>query len=344
MVEKEKLVGIIHNFKGKKIAVIGDLALDAYIYGVIERVNPEKPSAPLLKATKVNEYRLGCAGNVAANLAALGAEVCLYGLLGEDGYTDIAMNLCERKGITLKPIIEGESIVKLRVIEVAHNGYLSRVDLGESNLKPISEEASKKILEEIGKEKFDAILVSDYNKRMFKGNLGPKIINIGREKGIPVFADPKPSNVKSFFGAKVIKPNEKEAREIVGGEHSKKPVEEVIQILKSMTACDYAIMTLGAEGTIGYGDKIHRAPTKARDVIDVTGAGDTVIASLTLAMISGADLTEALHISNYCAGIVVEKTGTATASPEELINRIESDGNELGAGESISKNSNLKKE
>lgn len=321
--DKQRLIQAIEQFKNKKIAVVGDVALDKYIFGKIERVNPENPAAPLIKIER-KEFRLGCAGNVALNIGSLGSDVSLGCVIGHDHNGSLFENLCMNKKINLLHIKDGETIVKERTIESEFNKYLLRVDDGESILEGINDESSNKLFDLLLKAEVDALILSDYNKFIFKNGLGKKLIEWAREKNLLVVVDPKPINAISFSGASVLCPNIKEAREIT--EMNNENEMEVAKRLREIVKSKYVIVTCGKKGMVCYdGKEFTEIPTKVREVVDVTGAGDTVSAVLTLALTSGLSLIEAAHLANYAAGIVVEKLGTSTLTKEELIARIESD-------------------
>ncbi|MEK6888584.1 MAG: PfkB family carbohydrate kinase [Nanoarchaeota archaeon] len=323
--DKEKMIKIASHFAGKRIAVVGDIVLDLYTEGFVERTNPEMPGAPILRV--VNEkYVLGCAGNVAANLASLGAEVYLYGILHEDSIKQKILQICQENKIKLRYIsCEGKNIVKQRLLEKSHNHYIVRADHGEDNLKPLDEITQKALIDLLDSNGgYDCVVFSDYNKRIFRGSdFGKKLVAFSNEKGIPSVVDAKPANVMHFKGVTLIRPNEKEARKMYNLENA--PIEEVIVKLREMTGSKYAVITRGSAGVSSLDEIYHEIPTKVREVVDVSGAGDTFLATLTLSMLSGASLTEACEIANYASGVVVEKAGTATLSIGELNERIKSD-------------------
>lgn len=320
--EKEKIIKAIKKYKDKKVGVVGDVVLDRYIYGIVERVNPESPAVPLLKVER-KESRLGCAANVALNLVSLGASVSLFCILGDDSYGILFEKLCAEKNINLFDVKEGQTIIKERSIESEFNKYLMRADSGESTLKQISNNAVEKLYNNITNSNLDAIILSDYNKSVFKGGLAKKIIKWANSKGIPVIVDPKPKNIMSFNFATLLCPNIKEAMEIVGGDGDEI---EVAKKLKEKINSDYIVVTCGKNGmVVSDGNKFIHIPTKARELIDVTGAGDTVTSLLALNLISGLNLEESAYVANHAAGIVIGKRGTSTLSTEELINAINHD-------------------
>jgi D-glycero-beta-D-manno-heptose-7-phosphate kinase len=318
---EERFAEILKKFPSKKIAVIGDLGLDVFTSCAISRINPERPAVPLMK--KVSErYHLGCAANVAANLAALSAGTSLYGLLGDDFAGRTILDLCHGEKIKAVTYAEGETLVKRRFIEMDHGDTVCRVDEGESDLRPASAAAIDYLLERIQASNADAIIMSDYGKRVFESGISRRIISWANSCQIPTIVDPKPENYENFRDATVINPNISEARRITGmKEESPK---EVVKKLKQITQSKYLVVTLGRDGMMSYDGSFHEMPTQAQEVVDVVGAGDTVTATLALSLVSGASIVEAAQLANIAAGIVVEKRGTATTTIEEILERINS--------------------
>lgn len=316
---EEALVEAVKKFNGKKIAVVGDIALDYYVFGKVSRINPERPGYPLLTVER-EEHRLGCAANVAMNLASLGAEVSLYGWIGKDDNGKRIWEECQKNNIRLFCVKRDKTITKQRWIEANHNDYLGRADFGEDKIEVIDEKQGDELFNNLILEGFEAVILSDYNKGMFKGNLSRRIIDWANAHNVLTVVDPKPVNAMRFSGASLIRPNLSEAREIIG--EKEENMELLAKKLKDKVQSKEVVVTCGSQGIIVENGGFHNIKTKARQVIDVTGAGDTVAAVLTLALLSGADLVQAAKIANYAAGIVVEKQGTATVNSIELIKRI----------------------
>lgn len=330
---KSRLIESIKEFKDKKITVLGDVVLDRYVYGRVERVNPENPAAPLLKIER-KELRLGCAANVALNIISLGARASLGCVIGKDHNGRLFERLCRKRKMKLFSVKNGVTIVKERAIESEFNQYLLRADDGESNLKSINDFSADKLHNFFNNSEVDALILSDYNKSIFRNGLAKRLISLARNKKIPVIVDPKPINAESFQFCNLICPNLKEAREIVRSDSN--DAKFLAKQLKYIIKSDYVIVTCGKKGMICYdGREFSEIPTKAREVVDVTGAGDTACAVMTLGLASGLSLVETAHLANYAAGIVVEKQGTSTIKPEELIQRIEEDGIEKDIREKI---------
>lgn len=326
----EKIEAALKEFKKRKVLVIGDIILDKFTYGEIKRVNPEQPAAPLAKVLS-HEYALGGAANVANNIVALEASCCLYGIVGKDDFGKKIKRLCEKKGIILRSFSNNQqTIVKQRIM--AHGQQIARLDHGEKNLEKIKKREKEELIASLEKEikQYDFVILSDYDKQVFDKELSQKIIDLSNSLNIPVLVDPKPSNIECFKNCTIIRPNKYEAEKITGikyqneEDHLKKMSEALSNIVNSK----YVIITCGKDGIFCY-DKEKKESlfvgTKAREVANVTGAGDTFAATLALGLGSGLNLSEAAKLANYSAGVVVEKIGTALPSIEEIKNKIKQD-------------------
>lgn len=307
---------LIENFKNIKIAVIGDLMLDEYIMGKVDRISPEAP-VPVVKVTE-EKFVLGGAANVINNLAALGANVYCGGLVGKDKNAEKLINSFP-KNVDCNLILKVENrptIVKKRVI--AGHQQLLRLDWEEEFY--INEDEENIIIENLKKhiKELNAVILSDYNKGLLTKSLSQKIIKLCRENNVIVTVDPKPKNISNFVGASSITPNKKEAYAAVEANLSEN-IDIVGEKLKEKYNLDTVLVTRSEEGMTLYDKKIHNIPTYAKEVYDVTGAGDTVISVFTLAKAAGATWEEAAKIANAAGGIVVGKIGTSTVSEKELI-------------------------
>ena len=307
---------LIENFKNIKIAVIGDLMLDEYIMGKVDRISPEAP-VPVVKVTE-EKFVLGGAANVINNLAALGANVYCGGLVGKDKNAEKLINSFP-KNVDCNLILKVENrptIVKKRVI--AGHQQLLRLDWEEEFY--INEDEENIIIENLKKhiKELNAVILSDYNKGLLTKSLSQKIIKLCRENNVIVTVDPKPKNISNFVGASSITPNKKEAYAAVEANLSEN-IDIVGEKLKEKYNLDTVLVTRSEEGMTLYDKKIHNIPTYAKEVYDVTGAGDTVISVFTLAKAAGATWEEAAKIANTAGGIVVGKIGTSTVSEKELI-------------------------
>jgi rfaE bifunctional protein kinase chain/domain len=315
-----KLKAIVATLAGKKVLVVGDLMIDHYIWGKVSRISPEAP----IPVVHVNEetWRLGGAANVAANLAALGANVALVGVVGKDATGRHLRSLLEEKGIDASSIIEDESrptIQKTRVI--AQHQQVVRVDREKSAWldAKVREALIEKAL--AAAKGADAILFSDYAKGVLTQPVVAKLLELGRAQGSVLSVDPKPANIGLFKGASIITPNQGEAQAASGiSMDSEAHVEEAGRKLLKDLECKAVLITRGEHGMSLFenGAPTTHIATRAQEVFDVTGAGDTVISTLTLALAAGAGYADAAYLANAAAGIVVGEVGVAAVSPAEL--------------------------
>lgn len=319
-IDLKRIQKIISNFRKKRVLVLGDLMMDKYIWGDVSRISPEAP-VPVVEVKKDTRC-LGGAGNVSHNLETLGAFPLLVSVIGDDEPGEwIRKNIPENKGIFIDK--KRPTIVKTRII--AHQQQVVRVDWEKKS--PISALIEKQIFHFIQEEKGDGILISDYNKGTLTPSLMDKVIPYAQEKKIPIFVDPKINHFFLFSPVTLITPNHHEAEKIVGHEcRSDSQVEKAGEDIFSQISAQYLILKRGEQGMTVFekGKKAYHIPTTAREVYDVTGAGDTVIAVAALALLSGASIREAATLANTAAGIVIGKLGTATLTSEELINGVTS--------------------
>ena len=315
---KQRFNTIISKFSKVNVAVVGDIMLDAYWYGKVERVNQEHPGCSLLRVTHAN-YRLGGAGNVATNVASLGGITKLYGRTGLDLYNDCIYKICCDNNIATWFVADGKTIVKQRAIEITHNDYLWRADLNENELICISTAMEESILNSLQNQNPQVIILSDYNKGMFWGGLAPKIIKWANRNKIIAVIDPKPSNIGNFNNATVIKINYSEMKNILG--ITVLPFcDAMLNQFHTLVKCKHVVVTRSQDGMSLTNDKkeVINLSAHAQSVIDVTGAGDTVAAVLALGFVTGATITESAELANMAAGIVVGKIGTASVTLQEL--------------------------
>lgn len=312
---------ILTAIRGLDILVIGDLMLDHYIWGDVHRISPEAP-VPVVHAAR-ESHTAGGAANVALNLASLGIPVKLAGALGKDSAGDKLLALLGGAGIDTslchsQP--QRPTIVKTRVI--ARTQQLCRID-HEAASSAYSLECSAKLLETI--EQTDAVIISDYAKGVISQPLLDALLAHAKQHGKIIALDPKPSRKLAFHGASLITPNRHEALELAGlpepGPGEPYPLEAVCRGIQERHSPELLIITLGADGmAICRDGKVEQTlPTRAREVFDVSGAGDTVIATLTAALAAGAAAPDAAKLANLAAGVVVSRIGTATVTPEDLL-------------------------
>ncbi len=320
---KSKAELFFKKFKDKKILVIGDIILDRYIFGKVSRISPEAP-VPVVEVTE-ESYRLGGAANVANNITALGGKAYISGIIGKGPAGKIVRDLLEEKGISIDYIFEDsrKTTVKTRII--AGNQQIVRFDVEDR--KRLEGKAKENFLSMIKNalKDFDAVIVSDYKKGVVSEELFRLLVNHKKKNGNFVAVDPKVGHFRLYKQVSLITPNIAEASH--GAEIEIKDEKTLIKagynLLKKLL-CDSVLITRGEEGMSLFEKKdsdviVTHLPTVARKVFDVTGAGDTVIATVTLGYIAGADMVSAAKIANVAAGIVVGKIGTATATPEEIL-------------------------
>ncbi len=301
------------DFTKTKVLVVGDVMLDQYWSGVAERISPEAP-VPVVKVIK-DEVRAGGAANVALNIAALGANVSLVGAVGEDEFADkLTKVLDDAKVKTNWVLSTSGTICKLRVL--SHHQQLIRMDFE----KPINKQVATKIaiVSSSLLQNFDAVVISDYAK----GTLGQvaKIINSAKQYNIPVFIDPKGKDFTRYAGAFLIKPNQSEFEQIVGVCVDENDIIIKAKNLIAKLDIQSILITRSEHGMvlIEQNKEPFFLSSKTQEVFDVTGAGDTVIATLATMFASGNNLKNAVHCANESASIVVKKVGTSTVSKAEL--------------------------
>ena len=310
----EKAARLINRFKTKRVLVLGDLMLDRYIWGAVTRISPEAP-VPVVEVKK-DSLNLGGAGNVLQNLTSLGAQALLTGVVGDDQEGRwVRDNAGSGRGIFLDP--SRSTTVKTRII--AHHQQVVRVDL--EHKASLSKGLETRILDFIRGEKYDGLLISDYNKGIVTPALMTSVLSLAKKSRTPVFVDPKVPHFRLYSPVTLITPNHLEAEKIVGHAcQTDSEIEKAGAEILSLISCRYLIIKRGEQGMTVFerGKRPLHIPTVAREVFDVTGAGDTVVAAAALALLAGATIGEAARIANAAAGVVVGKIGTAAVTPEEL--------------------------
>ncbi len=297
------------------IAVIGDFMIDHYLWGKSERISPEAP-VPVVEIQK-EEDRLGGAGNVVNNLLAFNEEVLPIGVLGKDA--NRLLNILKEKNVVTDGLFidkNRQSIIKSRII--ATHQQVLRYD--KETKEPIKKEFEEKILEFINKslDKIDLFLLSDYEKGTLTPTLTQEIIKLANKTNKKLIIDPK-KNFSKYKNAYMIKPNKKELSIATNMQINSK--EDLIKAgwkLKKELNLKYLLVTLSEEGMALFGDEFVQIPTIAKEVYDVTGAGDTVLAALGYALKNNEDMIEAMHFANAAAAVVVGKVGSATATLSEI--------------------------
>ncbi len=309
---------LIRKFRGKRVVVLGDIMLDHYIWGDVSRISPEAP-VPVVEV-RHSTSNLGGAGNVAQNLESLGLVPLLVGVVGDDPEGAwIKGHLREARGVVVES--DRPTTVKTRII--AHQQQIVRVD--QEKKMPVAAASMAKLARFLDKEKPAGIIVSDYNKGIVTPALMERVLRLAASRRIPVYVDPKVENFGLYSPVIFISPNHHEAARIVGHPcHTNAEVERAGREILDRIDSRYLIIKRGEQGMsiFAKGAPPVHIPTTAREVFDVTGAGDTVIAAAAAALLAGATIVEAALLANAAAGVVVGKIGTAVCSPEELLESI----------------------
>ncbi|HMK52183.1 MAG TPA: D-glycero-beta-D-manno-heptose-7-phosphate kinase [Thermodesulfobacteriota bacterium] len=326
MKERKKLEFILKGFSRVKLLVVGDIMMDRFVSGKVSRISPEAP-VPVVIVEK-EEFNLGGAANVAHNIRSLGGVVSLCGILGKDEngrklYKKIAEKEIQTHGIFFEP--GRQTTVKTRIIaHHPHHQQLVRVDRETTDHPKVS--TSKVLLGFLteGINDFDGIVISDYGKGLLTRNLIQTIIKRAKKSKKFVMVDPKVKNFFFYKGATVITPNTQEASEASRTSYTdQSSVEEMGKKLLKRLSCKALVITQGEKGMTIFErhQKPYRVPTVAKEVYDVTGAGDTVIGTMALALGTGprVNVKDAASLANYAAGVVVGKVGTAIVNREELL-------------------------
>jgi rfaE bifunctional protein kinase chain/domain len=319
-----RLKKAVSGFKDKKILVLGDLILDEFVWGRVSRISPEAP-VPVVWV-KNESFMPGGASNVANNINSLGGKSYMVGVVGADERAGILRGELEHRGVNINGVFSDPhrpTVLKTRVI--AHQQQVVRID--KEKVEPIRDSIMKKVagfVEDVIDE-MDGIIVEDYGKGLITPKLLNKIVPLARRKKKIIAVDPKEDHFSYYKGVTAVTPNEKEASRAVGFDIKdkaslKKAGTELLKKLKSRIA----LITMGEEGMMVFeqGKLPRKIETIAQEVYDVSGAGDTVAASFTLALLAGANTIQAAHIANCAAGIVVGKVGIAVVTREEVIDRI----------------------
>jgi len=315
-----ELLRILSALQGKKVLVVGDIMLDEHIWSKVNRISPEAP-VPVADVVSI-VYTPGGAGNVANNIQALGGEAYLVGVVGKDTAKDKLFEALGERGIgTDKIIVDKHRPTTLKSRIIAHGQHVVRVDREERS--PISNGLSQRVLESAKRiiNEVDALLISDYDKGVVSAKVTRNLIIMAKKQGKIISIDPKGSDYQKYMGATVVTPNQREleiaTKTVIMCESSLvKAGRKLLQELKA----EFVLVTKGEEGMSLFErkGKITHISAVTSEIYDVTGAGDTVVATLTLALAAGVKFREAAELSNWTAGAVVRKVGTATVTRKEL--------------------------
>jgi len=316
----EKFLGLIDEFSRATVLVVGDVMIDEFIWGKVDRISPEAP-VPVVEVNRIT-HRLGGAANVAHNIRALGGRVLVAGMIGADdkgGQLVDMLRMLDVDDDGIQTDDKRPTIIKTRII--AHHQQVVRID--RESKDPIPPRVTDGILEYAESVIGDvhAIVLSDYGKGLISERLVDRLVKLVKGRDIILSVDPKVVNFPLYRNVGVVTPNHHEAGEAVGI----KIVDDETLLavggkLLEMLSCRYVLITHGERGMTLFGDdgSVVQIPTVALEVFDVTGAGDTVISALTLAAAAGASMKDAAIISNYAAGEVVGEVGTAVVTADRL--------------------------
>ncbi len=319
MPEVRGLVSVVRRFPRTRLLVVGDLMLDQFISGRVSRISPEAP-VPVVQVTG-ESFHLGGAANVAANIRALGGQAAIVGVVGTDAPGGRLTRDLQSIGVGVSGVVRGAAYPTIRKIRIlAHQQQVVRLD---REPRALDERLTRKVVARVLRslEGFDGVIVSDYNKGVVSRALLERLGE--RADGKPMlFIDPKKGNFQHYVGATLVKPNLEAASlasgiEIVDESSLAKAGERLLEQWR----CEAVLISRGEEGMTLFrrNRRMEHFPTAAREVYDVTGAGDTVLATVALALAAGATFEDAAVLANRAAGIVIGKLGTATASAEELV-------------------------
>lgn len=320
----------IQSLQGRRIVVVGDVGLDEYVMGDVRRISPEAP-VPVVEV-KTQDERLGLAANVAQNVAGLGGTACLVAVVGQDSAGERFKSLLETAGVSAASLITDPvrpTIRKLRIMAEHH--HVVRVDFElKRYLDPkVEEQLLSKVRELIPQS--DGVIVQDYAKGVLSESTIREIVRVGQNHSKKVMVDPhRTTPVKFYQGADLMTPNRDEAMALSGLDVSdlrmtENFILELGQSLREKVRAKHLVITRGKEGmTLFDRDRVVHLPTYARQVFDVTGAGDTVIAALALAWGSGWSLEEACVLANFAAGVVVGRVGCVPCHVDELLSYMDS--------------------
>lgn len=319
-ISEQRLNELLSKMNGRRIAVIGDLMLDRYFWGSVSRISPEAP-VPVMDL-ETEQARLGGAANVAQNIKSLGGEPLLVGVIGADNSGNQLFGIIKDHGFSPDGIvIDGTRPTTVKTRVIAHNQHVIRIDRESKN--DISHIIQNKIMAVLSRniDSLDGIIIEDYNKGVAVKTLIKQIIDLANENGKTITVDPKFKNFFEYKNVTLFKPNRSEVEQVTGNRlENEEDVNSTGRSLMERLCAKGVLLTLGAQGMSLFesdGSASH-APTVAQNVQDVSGAGDTVISTLTMALAGGAALKEAATLANFAGGIVCGYVGIVPIDKNEL--------------------------
>lgn len=318
------LSSLLDYFLDCRIAVVGDLMLDEYVWGHIERISPEAP-VPILNVVS-RSATLGGAGNVVANLLSLGAQVSVFGVVGPDETGRKILDLLAACGADMRGVLTDSlrrSTRKSRLMSVERSQQVFRLD--EESTEPLSGKIEHQLIDQIAAMASDVrtVVCSDYLKGALSGRVLASTFEVARKRDVRSIVAPKDSDPQKYRGANIVMANLRELMQLSAARGSASTLDDAARTLAATLALEGLVVTRGSEGMSVFqksteGSQRVDISTTARTVFDVTGAGDTAIATLSVALASGADLESAARLANITAGVKVGKRGTSTVSLEEI--------------------------
>ena len=304
--------------KKPNILVIGDLMIDHYLWGSCDRISPEAP-VQVVNVKKESSV-LGGAGNVINNLVTLGSVVDVISVIGNDSVANELKSLLEKIDVpTSNLVVENNRKTSKKSRLIASQQQVLRYDM--ESIDDINENSHKQIIQTLEKniDKYSSIILSDYGKGVLTTNLTKEIIKIANKNSIKVLVDPKGKDYSKYKGSYTLTPNKKEAMEATNIDiKDENSLIEALKSLKTQCELEVSLITLSEQGIAIFDDELTIKPTVAREVYDVTGAGDTVIASIAFALGNNLDIKDAIYFANLAAGVVVGKIGSATTTLDEI--------------------------
>jgi D-glycero-beta-D-manno-heptose-7-phosphate kinase len=317
---------LLRAMRGRRVLVVGDVMLDQFLWGRVARISPEAP-VPVVEISS-ETFHLGGAANVAGNVRALGGRAVVAGVVGgDDAAARVRAALAEHGIEDALSVADGARPTTVKTRIIAHHQQVVRADreVSQEVVGPLERALFEKVRAAL--PSCEAVIVSDYQKGVVTAPLMRSLLAAARRRGVPVLVDPKVRHFALYRGVTLVTPNQLEAEQATGVRiHSDADLLEAGGKILRRLRCGAALVTRGEQGMTLF-EPVRRPlhiPTAAREVFDVTGAGDTVIATLGLALCAGAKLADAARLANVAAGVVVGKLGTATATPEEVVAAVES--------------------
>lgn len=316
------LSGTLGQLRSVRILVIGDLMLDRYTRGSVNRTSPEAP-VMILNTTSESAHA-GGAGNVALNMCSLGAKVRIVGRIGDDAAGQAIRDELSREGVDVSDlVVEPHYSTPVKNRFIAGGQQVLRVDHEE--VKPLAPRQERELIERMADllDEVDVVAISDYAKGVLTEKVLQQLTACAWSRGVKVIVDPKGKNFQKYSGVTVIKPNLKEAR-IACGLHENAPLNAVAREILGLTQAEYLLVTLSEGGIAVFDQSLNRGdfPARVREVNDVTGAGDTVLAVITIALANGLPISEAAQLANVAAGIAIERVGCVRVTVPELAHRL----------------------